>query len=44
MLSAPLRSRFGITSRIEYYDALTLQTIVERSAKILNTEITKDGS
>ena len=44
MLSAPLRSRFGITSRIEYYDAATLQTIVERSAKILNTEITKDGS
>ena len=44
MLSAPLRSRFGITSRIEYYHADVLQKIVERSAQILNTKITKEGS
>lgn len=44
MLSAPLRSRFGITSRIEYYDAGTLQKIVERSSAILNTTITQEGS
>ena len=44
MLSAPLRSRFGITSRIEYYDAATLQKIVERSSAILNTTITQEGS
>lgn len=44
MLSAPLRSRFGITSRIEYYTADKLQHIIERSAQILNVEITKDGA
>ncbi|MBK8488584.1 MAG: Holliday junction branch migration DNA helicase RuvB [Bacteroidetes bacterium] len=44
MLSAPLRSRFGITSRIEYYSSEVLQTIIERAAQILNTEITKEGS
>jgi holliday junction DNA helicase RuvB len=44
MLSAPLRSRFGITSRIEYYDVDTLQKIVERSCAILNIEISRDGS
>lgn len=44
MLSAPLRSRFGITSRIEYYTAEVLQGIVERSAGILHIEISKDGS
>ncbi|HET8963644.1 MAG TPA: Holliday junction branch migration DNA helicase RuvB [Chitinophagales bacterium] len=44
MLSAPLRSRFGITSRIEYYSTEVLQTIIERAARILNTEITKEGS
>lgn len=44
MLSAPLRSRFGITSRIEYYTSEVLQTIIERAARILNTEITKEGS
>src|ERR1051325_8018785 len=32
LLTPPLRSRFGITSRIEYYDADTLKQIVKRSA------------
>lgn len=44
MLSAPLRSRFGITSRIEYYPVIVLQGIIERAAGILNTSITKDGA
>lgn len=44
MLSAPLRSRFGITSRIEYYNSEVLQKIIERAARILHTEITPEGS
>ena len=39
LLSAPLRSRFGITARLEYYDFATLKKILLRSAKILNTVI-----
>ncbi len=44
MLSSPLRSRFGITSRIEYYKTDVLQQIVVRSSEILNTKITSDGA
>ncbi|TDX00167.1 Holliday junction branch migration DNA helicase RuvB [Dinghuibacter silviterrae] len=44
LLTAPLLSRFGIKSRLEYYDAATLQKIVARSAAILNTRITSDAS
>ncbi len=44
LLTAPLLSRFGIKSRLEYYDVKTLQRIVERSASILNTTITSDAS
>jgi Holliday junction DNA helicase RuvB len=44
MLSAPLRSRFGITSRIEYYPADVLQGIVKRAAGILQTRINEEGS
>ncbi|MEO6546810.1 MAG: Holliday junction branch migration DNA helicase RuvB [Ferruginibacter sp.] len=40
LLTAPLLSRFGIKSRLEYYNAATLQKIVLRSASILNTSIT----
>src|ERR671921_1183986 len=40
LLTAPLLSRFGIKSRLQYYDAATLQKIILRSAGILNTEIT----
>lgn len=39
MLSAPLRSRFGMVNRLDYYDAATLTTIVERSGRILNVEM-----
>ncbi len=39
LLSSPLRDRFGIVSRLEYYDVETLTGIIERSAKILEVEI-----
>ena len=39
LLTAPLRARFGINARLEYYDAKTLCGIVKRSAAILNTPI-----
>lgn len=44
LLTSPLRSRFGINSRLEYYDAELLSTIIIRSSKILNTPIEKDAS
>jgi holliday junction DNA helicase RuvB len=44
LLTAPLLSRFGIKSRLEYYDVKTLQGIVSRSAKILSTKVTSDAS
>ena len=43
-MTAPLRARFGITARLEYYDAKLLTRIVLRSADILNTPIDKDAS
>jgi Holliday junction DNA helicase RuvB len=43
LLTSPLRSRFGITSHLEYYDAKTLKGIVERSAKILKVKISQDA-
>ncbi len=44
LLTAPLLSRFGIKSRLEYYNADVLKSIVERSAAILNTPITSEAS
>ncbi len=44
MLSAPMRSRFGLVNRLDYYDALTLSTIVKRSARILGVEIEEGGA
>jgi Holliday junction DNA helicase RuvB len=44
LLTAPLRSRFGINSRLQYYDAETLNRIIIRSAGILNVPIHKDAS
>jgi len=44
LLTSPLLSRFGIKSRLEYYDAATLKNILVRSAKILNTKITSDAA
>jgi Holliday junction DNA helicase RuvB len=44
LLTSPLLSRFGIKSRLEYYDAETLKNILLRSSKILNTKITSDAA
>ncbi|MFN8165666.1 MAG: Holliday junction branch migration DNA helicase RuvB [Bacteroidia bacterium] len=44
LLTSPLRARFGITSRLEYYDAKLLQKIVKRSAKLLRVEIHDDAA
>ncbi|MEQ9443609.1 MAG: Holliday junction branch migration DNA helicase RuvB [Cyclobacteriaceae bacterium] len=44
LLTSPLRARFGINARLEYYDAELLTTIVNRSAQILNTPIHEDAA
>ena len=44
LLTAPLLSRFGIKSRLEYYPSDTLQRIILRSAGILQTKITADAA
>lgn len=44
LLTAPLRSRFGITFRLEYYDAHILKNIIKRSAAILKTDIHDDAA
>ena len=44
LLTAPLRARFGIDFRYDYYTADLLQQITERSARILGVEATEDGA
>ncbi|MGH9639160.1 MAG: Holliday junction branch migration DNA helicase RuvB [Bryobacteraceae bacterium] len=44
LLSAPLRSRFGIVLRLDPYDEQTLAKIVERSARLLEVEISPDAA
>lgn len=44
MLTSPLRDRFGIIQRLEFYNTPDLITIVERSAKILGVSMDKDGA
>ncbi len=44
LLTAPLRSRFGIVNRLDYYNVEDLSKIVRRSAAILNVEIDHDAS
>lgn len=44
LLTAPLRSRFGINARLAYYDAETLERILRRSAGILRVEISNDAA
>ncbi|MEP5614218.1 MAG: Holliday junction branch migration DNA helicase RuvB [Cyclobacteriaceae bacterium] len=44
LLTAPLRARFGINSRLEYYDAKLLTGIVGRSADILNSIIDEEAA
>lgn len=43
-LSAPLRDRFGVQLRLEYYDVDSLITIVERTSEIFNVEIDSDSA
>jgi Holliday junction DNA helicase RuvB len=44
LLSAPLRSRFGLLLRLEFYSADELQFIIERSAEILGVTIDREGA
>src|SRR5690606_15928201 len=44
MLTNPLRDRFGIVSRLEFYNADDLTHIVTRSARLLNAETTHEGA
>lgn len=44
LLSAPLRSRFGIVLRLEFYTADELKIILERSAEIMGVEIDAEGA
>jgi Holliday junction DNA helicase RuvB len=44
LLTSPLRARFGINSRLEYYDSKTLTSIVERSSGLLNIPITEEAA
>src|SRR3546814_6232245 len=44
MLTNPLRDRFGIVSRLEFYNTEDLTHIVTRSAQLLNAHTTPDGA
>ncbi|WP_010135208.1 Holliday junction branch migration DNA helicase RuvB [Ochrovirga pacifica] len=44
LLTAPMRARFGISSRLQYYNTELLSTIVQRSAKILKAPITMEAA
>ena len=44
MLTAPLRDRFGVVNRLEFYTDEELMTIILRSAKVLDVEIEEEGA
>jgi Holliday junction DNA helicase RuvB len=44
LLSAPLRSRFGTSNRLDYYSTEELSQVVSRSARILNVDLCEDGA
>lgn len=44
LLTAPMRARFGIASRLEYYNTELLSTIINRSAEILKVPISNDAA
>lgn len=43
LLSGPLRSRFGASFKLDYYEAPDIEAIVKRSARVLNLDITPEG-
>ena len=43
-LSSPLRARFGITEKLNFYDQDEVTQIVKRTAKVFNTNITEDAA
>jgi Holliday junction DNA helicase RuvB len=43
-ISSPLRDRFGLVNRLEFYEEEEIEKIISRSAKILNVAINKDGT
>lgn len=44
LLASPLRDRFGISHRLDFYSREELMTILKRSAKLLNIELGEEGS
>ena len=44
LLTSPLRARFGINARLQYYDSKTLTSIVERSSDLLNIPINEQAA
>lgn len=44
MLTAPLRDRFGVVNRLEFYTVKELETIVKRSAQLLDVEVDEEGA
>jgi Holliday junction DNA helicase RuvB len=44
LLSAPMRSRFGMTNRLDYYSPDELGEVVKRSARILNVDVADEGA
>ena len=44
LITGPLRDRFGLVARLDYYEPVDLQSIVARAATILDVDITADGA
>ncbi len=44
LITGPLRDRFGLTARLDYYEPADLQTIVTRAAGILGVDLDEDGA
>jgi len=44
MVTGPLRSRFGITERLDFYSVEEIENILKRSARILGVELDEDGA
>ena len=44
MLSAPLRDRFGVVNRLEFYNTVDLMSIIMRSSQVLGVKIDEEGA